>query len=354
MKQASVKFLREVLAVNAVALMASAAELPRRSPPLTITDPSGAEVALSGFHGKVIAIEFFFVRSPRCLQLAQMLNKLNSDLGPQGFQPLAVAFGPDAAPGILTRMVDYFKLTYPVGYAASDRVDAYLGRGGKEILKVPQMVIVDRRGMIRAVSGSRGDASIEAESSLRDLIRALLLEKAASRGDTPPQVENGAGGDPPQQLPDSMLATDGRPPAPDFALRDARGTAVRLADYRGQVVLLSFWATWCQPCRAEIPWFNDFENRYKSRGFAALGVSTDDGGWKVVRPYLKQERVKYQVLLGDEAMMRHGEIHSLPETLLIDREGRVVAKHVGATVRSQYELEIEKLLGLEDAEQGVR
>jgi cytochrome c biogenesis protein CcmG/thiol:disulfide interchange protein DsbE len=348
-----VKFLREALALNAVALIVSAAELPRRSPPLTITDPSGAEIRLSGFHGKVIAIEFFFARSPRCLQLAQILNKLNSDLGPQGFQPLAVAFGPDAAPGILTRMVDYFKLTYPVGYAASDRVDAYLERGGKEILKVPQMVIVDRRGMIRAVSGSHGDASIEAESSLRDLIRTLLLEKAASRGNTPHQVENGAGGDLPQQLPDAVLAAD-KPPTPDFTLKDARGTAVRLADYRGQVVLLNFWATWCQPCRAEIPWFNDFENRYKSRGFAVLGVSTYDGGWNVVTPYLKQERVKYRVLLGDEAMMRHGEIHSLPETLLIDREGRVVAKHVGATVRSQYELEIEKLLGLEDAEQSVR
>src|SRR5215475_13704152 len=151
-----VKFLLEALTLNAVALMVSAAGLPRKSPPLTITDPSGAEITLSGFHGKVIAIEFFFVRSPRCLQVAQMLNKLNSELGPQGFQPLAEAFGPDAAPGILNRMADYFKLTYPVGYAASDRVDAYLGREGKEILKVPQMVIVDRRGMIRGVSGSQG------------------------------------------------------------------------------------------------------------------------------------------------------------------------------------------------------
>ncbi|HEY7337688.1 MAG TPA: redoxin domain-containing protein [Bryobacteraceae bacterium] len=348
MMRRPVKLLLEGLALNAIALIVGAAGLPRRSPPLTITDPSGGEITLSSFRGKVVAIEFFFVRSPRCLQLAQTLNKLNSDLGPQGFQPIAVAFGPDAAPGVLARMTDYFKLTYPVGSAASDRVDAYLGREGKERLKIPQMVIVDRHGMIRAVSGSQGDARIETESSLRDLIRALLLEKAASRGDTPYPA---ARGDSPQQPPESMVAADSRPLAPDFVLKDTRGTAVRLADYKGQVVLLNFWATWCQPCRAEIPWFNDFEDRYKSRGFAVLGVSTDDGGWNVVRPYLKQERVKYRVLLGDETMMRpYREIHSLPETLLLDRQGRIAARHVGATVRSQYELEIESLLRVEDAE----
>ena len=354
MTRRMIKFIFEALTLNAVTLIVSPAALPRRSPPLTITEPSGAEIALSSFRGKVIAIEFFFVRSPRCLQLAQTLNKLNSDLGPQGLQALAVAFGPDAAPGILTRMVDYFKLSYPVGYTASNKVDAYLGRGGREMLKIPQMVIVDRSGMIRAVSGSQGDARIETESSLRVLIQTLLQEKADSRGDTPYRLENAGGSDPPQQLRDSMLAADSRPPAPNFVLKDARGIAVRLADYRGQVVLLSFWATWCQPCRAEIPWFNDFEKRYKSRGFAVLGVSTDGGGWNAVRPYLKRDRLNYRVLFGDEAMMRYGEIQALPETLLIDRDGRVAAKHVGATVRSQYELEIESLLSLDAARLGPR
>jgi len=150
--------------------------LPVSAVPLTITLPSGTEIQLSSFKGKVVALEFFFVRSPHCLQLVEMLNKLNHDLGPQGFQPLAVAFGPGADPGVLTRLVDYFKLTYPVGFTAADRVDVYLGRQGMETLKIPQMVIIDRAGTIRATSGRAGDPAIETESPLRALLQALLRE----------------------------------------------------------------------------------------------------------------------------------------------------------------------------------
>jgi hypothetical protein len=103
-----------------------------------------------------------------------MLNKIYSELGPRGFQPVAVAFGPYANEPVLANVVEYFKLTYPVGYTSADKVDAFLGREGKETLKIPQMVVIDRKGDICAVSGSKGNPTLENESSLRALIQLLL------------------------------------------------------------------------------------------------------------------------------------------------------------------------------------
>src|SRR3979411_1046543 len=82
-----------------------------------------------------------------------------------------------------------------------------------------------------------------------------------------------------------------RKPAPDFALKDASGKTVTLKDYRGKVVLLDFWATWCHGCKQEIPWFSEFERTYSAKGFAVVGVSMDEGGWKVLRPFLAETPV---------------------------------------------------------------
>jgi peroxiredoxin len=120
--------------------------------------------------------------------------------------------------------------------------------------------------------------------------------------------------------------------APEFKLQDANGQTVSLSDYRGKVVLLDFWATWCGPCKIEIPWFMDFEKQFKDRGFAVLGVSMDEDGWKVVKPYVANMKMNYRVLLGnDQVGSLYGGLEALPTTLLIDREGRVVSKHVGIT-----------------------
>jgi thiol-disulfide isomerase/thioredoxin len=93
-------------------------------------------------------------------------------------------------------------------------------------------------------------------------------------------------------------------PAPDFSLTDANGFRVKLSDDRGKVVLLNFWATWCGPCKIEIPWFIEFENIYKNRGFAVLGVSMDDDGWRAVKPFLREKAVNYRVVLGDRPSQR--------------------------------------------------
>jgi cytochrome c biogenesis protein CcmG/thiol:disulfide interchange protein DsbE len=133
--------------------------------------------------------------------------------------------------------------------------------------------------------------------------------------------------------------------APDFALLDASGKTVKLSDYRGQVVLLNFWATWCAPCKAEIPWFVEFERTYHDSNFTVLGVSFDDDGWKAVRPYLEAKSVNYPVMIGDDSVSSaFGGIASLPTTLLIDKAGRIARTHVGLCGKIDYETEIKDLL----------
>jgi len=134
--------------------------------------------------------------------------------------------------------------------------------------------------------------------------------------------------------------------APEFALKDSQGQDVKLSDYRGRVVLLNFWATWCGPCQVEIPWFVEFENKYQAAGFTVLGVSMDEEGWKVVRPFLAAKQVNYPVVLGDEKVNQlYGGIESLPTTLVLDREGRIVFIHSGLVARDEYRKEIEQLIG---------
>ena len=133
--------------------------------------------------------------------------------------------------------------------------------------------------------------------------------------------------------------------APDFALKDVNGQTVRLSDYRGKVVLLDFWATWCSPCQIEIPWFMDLERRNKDKGFAVLGVSMDDDGWESVKPFLSQLGVNYRVVIGDsETAQLYGGVDALPTTFLIDRDGKIAAVHVGLADRRDFEDGVEKLL----------
>ena len=143
----------------------------------------------------------------------------------------------------------------------------------------------------------------------------------------------------------AVVPASKRAVAPDFALKDSNGTTVKLSDYRGKVVLLNFWATWCGPCKIEIPWFIEFEQSFKDRGFAVLGVSMDDDGWDAVKPYLQQRKVNYRVLLGtDQVGQLYGGVDSLPTTFVIDREGRKASQHIGLVSKRDYDSEIRELL----------
>jgi peroxiredoxin len=134
--------------------------------------------------------------------------------------------------------------------------------------------------------------------------------------------------------------------APDFTLKDSIGATVKLSDYKGKVVLLDFWATWCDGCRVEIPWLMEFEQTYRDKGFAVLGVSMDEDGWNAVKPFLRDRKLNYRILMGSEQVAQlYGGLNALPETFLIDRTGRIASVHVGIEAGKEgFRSEITQLL----------
>ncbi|MBV9770838.1 MAG: TlpA family protein disulfide reductase [Bryobacterales bacterium] len=133
--------------------------------------------------------------------------------------------------------------------------------------------------------------------------------------------------------------------APEFRRPDANGNSIDLASYRGKVVLLNFWATWCNPCKVEIPWFIEFQDSFRERGLVVLGVSMDEGGWKSVKPYLDERGVNYPVVLGDGNLVKaYGGVDALPSTFIIDKHGRIAAVHAGLVAKGTYKDEIARLV----------
>lgn len=172
------------------------------------------------------------------------------------------------------------------------------------------------------------------------VVLAALLASCSSAPPSPGEPETAV------SPPDGNLtpAAD-RKPAPEFSLKDADGVPVAIADYKGKVVLLNFWATWCLPCKAEMPWFQEFESKYKDRGFAVLGASLDEDGWDVVKPYIDEHKINYRIFVATNDMAQlYGVIDALPTTFLIDREGRIAAMHSGLVSKATYIRQIETLL----------
>jgi cytochrome c biogenesis protein CcmG/thiol:disulfide interchange protein DsbE len=135
-----------------------------------------------------------------------------------------------------------------------------------------------------------------------------------------------------------------RKPAPEIKLEDSLGKTATLAEYRGQVVVLDFWATWCHGCKQEIPWFVEFHQKYASKGLAVVGVSLDDDGWKVVKPFIETAKVPYRIVLGNNATAALYGISSMPDTFLIDRQGRLTATYTGMVDRDNIEKNIQAIL----------
>ncbi len=150
------------------------------------------------------------------------------------------------------------------------------------------------------------------------------------------------GGDPAAAAQDSA-----NPSIPEFSLRDLDGKTHTNADIEGKVVLLNFWATWCGPCKIEMPWFVDFQRKYKDRGFTVLAVSLDEDGWDPVREFAEKMEFNFPVLLGDDAVSdAFGGIMVLPTTLIVNQAGKIVFTHQGLVAKATYEEEIEVLLDM--------
>lgn len=139
-------------------------------------------------------------------------------------------------------------------------------------------------------------------------------------------------------------------PAPDFTLDTLDGKSMRLSDLRGKAVLLNFWATWCGPCKIEMPWFVELQKQYGSQGLQIIGVAMDDSGKDEIAKFAKEMGVNYPVLLGKEAVGdEYGGIPALPETFFIGRDGKIVDRIIGLKGRAEIEDAVKETLNTKPA-----
>lgn len=138
--------------------------------------------------------------------------------------------------------------------------------------------------------------------------------------------------------------------APDFALQDLQGKQVKLSDFRGKAVLLNFWATWCGPCKIEMPWFVELQKQYGPQGFEIVGVALDDSGKDEIQKFAKEMGVNYTILQGQDAVGDAYGAIGLPTTFYIDRSGKIIDSASGLVSRSEIEDNVKKSLGEGKAE----
>jgi peroxiredoxin len=141
------------------------------------------------------------------------------------------------------------------------------------------------------------------------------------------------------------LASQTGKKAPDFSLKSNNGKTITLSELKGNVVLVNFWATWCGPCRAEMPGFEEVYKQLHSRGFEIVGVSLDRRGWQDVTPFLKNVPVTYPIVVGYQNLVEaYGNFDAIPTSFLIDKQGRIVEQHIGYMSKADLEKKIKPLL----------
>ena len=133
--------------------------------------------------------------------------------------------------------------------------------------------------------------------------------------------------------------------APNFKLKSQNGKVVELSKLKGKVVVVNFWATWCGPCRKEIPGMMEVYEQYKSKGLEIIGVSLDQDGWVDVTPYLKKSPISYPVVIGDQDLAAAYQMgNAIPATFIVGKKGDIVNKHIGYMSKAEFEATIKSLL----------
>jgi peroxiredoxin len=163
-----------LLALSAGAILAQ--PVLRPAPDITVNEPNGTKTTLSSLKGKVVVLDFIFTNCVHCQAETQMLERLNKDMQPKGLQVLSVAVNDNAAV-LIPDFVRQFTVPWPVGYAPRETLLKYMGFSEMDLWVVPQIVVIDRKGMVRAQSPVKGDANLQTETYMRDLLTKLLAEK---------------------------------------------------------------------------------------------------------------------------------------------------------------------------------
>jgi thiol-disulfide isomerase/thioredoxin len=151
-----------------------------------------------------------------------------------------------------------------------------------------------------------------------------------------------------REAPPEMLTcpADAKAANLQFTLNDHLGKRVQLSEYKGKVILLDFWATWCGPCKVEIPHFVEFQDKYGKDGLQIVGVSVDDTPDQLV-PYVRTMKINYPILQGlghDDLQEAYGPLVGIPVSVIISRDGKICATHTGLTGKDVFEREIKALL----------
>lgn len=151
----------------------------------------------------------------------------------------------------------------------------------------------------------------------------------------------------------SLAVASGEAPAPDLSLPDMSGNPQSLRQYRGRIVVLNFWATWCEPCREEMPMLVEAQKLYAERGLAVIGASLDDAGTQSkIAPFIRKRKINFPIWVGatPEDLKKFGLGEALPATVFLDRDGRIVARVLGQLRKRHLTERVEWLLGNQQGE----
>jgi thiol-disulfide isomerase/thioredoxin len=140
-------------------------------------------------------------------------------------------------------------------------------------------------------------------------------------------------------------ATAQQKKAADFSLKSADGKSYVLKKYRGKVVIVNFWATWCGPCRKEIPDFIEAYKKYKDKGLVIIGISVDKDGWSAVTPFIEESKINYPIVLANEQVVEnYGGVEAIPSTFIVDKKGYIVDQQIGMMSLEELETKLQPLL----------